>query len=134
MSAHPHAASMLQYAQDAAETDKPWQRWEVKTPTSNSWTIIVGHPQWLKVCDYRRKPRTIKVNGFNVPEPLKEVKDGTTVWLVCCHHEEFADWYAYWQNDPWKHRALKRGLLHATKENAVAHAKAMLGIDPNEGE
>ena len=27
---------------------------------------------------------------------------------------------------------LKRGLVHATKEADVAHAKALLGIDPNE--
>ena len=32
MTAHKHAALMLQYAQDAAETDKPWKRWEVKIP------------------------------------------------------------------------------------------------------
>jgi len=28
MTAHKHADLMLQYAQDAMETDKPWERWE----------------------------------------------------------------------------------------------------------
>ena len=35
MTAHKHANLMLQYAQDAMETDKPWERWEVKAP--NEW-------------------------------------------------------------------------------------------------
>lgn len=25
---HIHAAAMAEYAKDAAETDKPWERWE----------------------------------------------------------------------------------------------------------
>ena len=29
MAKHIHADLMLQYAQDAMETDKPWERWEV---------------------------------------------------------------------------------------------------------
>ena len=125
---HPHAALMLQYAQDAAETDKPWERWEYLL-SGDTWVGLWNHPRWNFEMKYRRKPKTIKVNGFNVPEPLKEITDGAIVWLAPCHHEEFADRYAYWKDERWKRRALQRGLFHATKEDAAAHAKAMLGID-----
>lgn len=30
MTAHKHAAAMLQYAQDAAESVTPWEMWEYK--------------------------------------------------------------------------------------------------------
>lgn len=127
---HTHAHLMALYAQDAAETDKPWERWEVKNPTSHQWSSLKDNPWWIDTCEYRRKPKTIKVNGFEVPEPLKEVADGATVWLAVCHQEKFVEWYDYWKNESWIELALQRGLLHETKEAAVAHAKAMLGIDP----
>ena len=30
MTAHKHAALMLQYAEDAQTTDKPWELWEMR--------------------------------------------------------------------------------------------------------
>lgn len=38
--------------------------------------------------------------------------------------------WAVWCGDVCDTRWLPRGILHSTKEAAVAHAKAMLGIDP----
>ena len=38
MTAHKHADLMLQYAQDAMETDKSWEWWEVKVPMTKSNT------------------------------------------------------------------------------------------------
>lgn len=62
--AHPHAESMKLYAEDAAETDKPWERWEFRRPGSkrgNCWVSFTGlgdqpHPSWSDGCEYRRKP------------------------------------------------------------------------------
>lgn len=53
--AHKHADLMMQYALDAAETDKPWERWEVKDWRDN-WTDLVSGPSWNIALDYRRKP------------------------------------------------------------------------------
>lgn len=128
---HPHAHLMALYAQDAAETDKPWLRWEVKNPASQQWSPLKDNPWWVDTCEYRRKPKTIKVNGFDVPEPLKEAVTGQTVWLALPHSSEYA-LVCSADSVSWKQLALKRGLFHATKEAAVAHAKAMLGIDPEE--
>lgn len=58
---HPHADKMLQYAQDAQETDRPWRRWECNT--FDNWHDLDHHPLWIKSCDYRRKPQTVKVSG-----------------------------------------------------------------------
>jgi hypothetical protein len=76
---HPHAASMLLYAQDAAETDKPWERWQVARPgPSPKWfgfDAVEGDaeafPTWDVACIYRRKPKTIRVGEVDVPAPLR---------------------------------------------------------------
>ena len=69
---HPHAASMLLYAQDAAKTDKPWERWEF-TGSDDGFNGCLKHPEWREDFKYRRKPKTITVNGIRVPEPAREV-------------------------------------------------------------
>ena len=42
MTAHKHAALMLQYAQDAVETAKPWERWELRPMGSAQWHACSG--------------------------------------------------------------------------------------------
>lgn len=82
---------------------------------------------------YRVKPeapKTIKVNGFDVPEPMREAPVLDTrcfiAWpLVADYFEE-----VFWSAEGYIILCLSRGLLHSTQEAAVAHAKAMLGIDP----
>lgn len=75
--------------------------------------------------------KTIKVNGFDVPAPMSEapmIDDGyftpqTGYEVFYCANK--------WRSDGYDHRFLSRGLVHSTKSAAIAHAKAMLGIDPN---
>jgi hypothetical protein len=62
MTAHKHAALMAEYAKDAAETDKPWERWEVRNQTCpideyRVWNTCRSHPEWVEGCEYRRKPK-----------------------------------------------------------------------------
>lgn len=57
MSAHPHAENMRLYAEDAAETDKPWERWEYMW--SGRWNPLGGDPDW-SYDDYRRKPKPLE--------------------------------------------------------------------------
>ena len=70
MTAHKHAALMAQYAQDAAETDRPWERWQVYIMGGwRNWDIpFTFYPE----SEYRRKPRTININGYEVPEPVRK--------------------------------------------------------------
>ena len=65
---HPHAELMALYAQDAMETNKPWERWEYRDAPEDGWYSCVKPPQWAASVQYRRKTRTIRINGFDVPE------------------------------------------------------------------
>lgn len=79
---------------------------------------------------YRVKPRTIKVNGFNVPEPMRDgLAIGDTYWIVYPSNKDMYDSFK-WAGDETDVMRLSRGICHTTKEAAIAHVKAMLGIDP----
>lgn len=127
---HPHAALMAEYAKDAAETETPWTRWEFRHG-NGEWQPKRNHPEWLVAYQYRRKPeppKNIMVNGFEVPAPLDDVKIGTKVYVANALSTELCAPVTY---GSWHATYLNRKIIHATKEAAVAHAKAMLGIDPS---
>jgi hypothetical protein len=70
---HPHADNMLLYAKDAAETDKPWVRWECREGVAGaSWFDLRNHPSWQASCVYRRKPVSVLT-----PE---QIADGWVEW------------------------------------------------------
>ena len=87
-----------------------------------------SHPNKYRIKP--EEPKTIKVNGFDVPEPMREAPvEGVRYYVASTQSRE---WYLSrtwggWELDL---RCLQRGLVYSTKEAAVAHAKAMLGIDP----
>lgn len=125
MTAHKHAALMLQYAQDAAETDKPWERWEWKG--EREWIPLSREFAFSIRFEYRRKPSTLTYT-ITIPEPLREALEvGETYWLAEPWAESLAHEYE-WVGHASAMRCLKRGLCFATKEDAIAAAKAMLPI------
>ena len=130
MTAHKHAALMLQYAQDWAETDKPWKRWEFAAP-GDKFVSLSSHPYWDEKYEYRRKPRTLTYT-VTIPEPLREAPEvGTIVYIPTPLAEELASMYG-WYGSQSDDRLLKRGLCFATREDAIAAAKAMLPIKGEE--
>jgi len=73
---------------------------------------------------------TITVNGFKVPKPMsKEPAEGSEYFFPVLTAADFAG-VDRWQGDNFDDRWLYRNICHTTKEAAIAHAKAMLGIDP----
>lgn len=58
MSKHPHAEVMAQYAQDALETDTPWERWHYRWAPDLPWREFEFHPRWHPDHEYRRKPES----------------------------------------------------------------------------
>lgn len=80
---------------------------------------------------YRLKPRTITVNGREIVAGESEKPDhGATYWVPCLDKEVFFTEYVWNKDgDPVDTRCLQYGLVHLTKEAAIAHAKAMLNID-----
>lgn len=116
---------MALYAQDAMETDKPWERWKWRAP-GGTWTQLNDHPVWGEGIEYRRKPQVILVNGIEVPAPeTKAPAPGTTYFIADpanANHQRPRSWV----DKGCDHEVLKRGLVHLTPSVAIAHAKAML--------
>ena len=122
---HIHAAAMAEYAKDAAETDMPWERWEVSmTDSGDEYRNLLGHPDWAVTRKYRRKPKTILINGHEVPEPCRTPFEiGDVYWTFTFF---FADVIkVYWYGDSEDHNALKNGFIHLTKEAAEKHFNAL---------
>lgn len=80
---------------------------------------------------YLREIKTIIVNGFEVPapvrEPLKLGEDYFVPSVTCIDFIDCDSWDGYETDETF----MSRGLIHRTKAAAAAHAKAMCGIDPN---
>jgi hypothetical protein len=124
MTAHKHAAAMALYAQDAAETDMPWRRWE--TNPGGQWMSFDGSPEWDVNQDYRRKPRTIRIGERDVPEPMRIAPAiGSKYWCVRLIATAGVAPES-WDGGTWDCDLLARGLCHTTKEAAIAHAEALI--------
>ena len=138
MPAHKHAALMLQYAQDAMETDKPWERWEVRIAANVQPNAVFErmsfHPQWDVNNEYRRKPQIIKVTvsgkDMEFPEPEKvEPPDGTRYWMPTQRSAFGFDIQKYiWEGDDDDFGFLNHGLIHLSPESAQAHADVLNAI------
>ena len=122
---HIHAAAMAEYAKDAAETDMPWERWEVSMAESgDEYRNLLGHPDWAVTREYRRKPKTILINGHEVPEPCRTpVEIGDAYWTFTSFFADVIE--VYWYGDDENHNALKNGFIHLTKEAAEKHFNAL---------
>ena len=126
---HPHAALMLEYAKDAAETETPWYGWQGRTPSHSEWFECTHTPLWCAGSEYRRKPTppaTININGFEVPEPLrKEPNYGDEYYTLGALNQNRK---FLWQGTALDVRRLQLGLVHLTAEPAMIHTKALVSF------
>ncbi len=119
---------MLAYAQDAMESEKPWERWEYYCFIKGKWVPIHKSPLWDDGTEYRRKPRTININGFEVPEPVREpLEYRQDYYMPSIAFDPGTDHHT-WRGDKYDDEWLARGLIHLTKEAAETHAKALLSF------
>ena len=121
---HIHAAAMAEYAKDAAETDMPWELWEVSmTESGDEYRNLFGHPGWAVTRKYRRKPKTILINGHEVPEPCRTpLKDGEVYWTISIVGGSTS---LLWADDYLDSSYLENGFIHLTKEAAEKHFNAL---------
>lgn len=128
MPAHKHADLMMQYAKDAAETETPWMRWEVLEEKTGEWGSLYSPPRFCPELKYRRKPRTIRIGDYDVPEPEREPLElGQQYYYVNLGNADC--WYCdYWANRGWEIRLLKMGLIHLTRSAAELHARALISL------
>ena len=124
--AHKHAALMALYAQDAMETNEPWERWALFLPNGCGWVDCTSNPSWYDHIEYRRKPKMISVtlaNGdvLSWPESYTGVLLlGTSYWSLGLtevrHHT--------WSNSHIEQLVKEQGLLYLVKEDAKEALRA----------
>ena len=129
MTAHKHAALMLQYAQDAAETDKPWEQWEILR--GKSWCDLTENPTWIEYMEYRRKPQVIRVGRHEFPKPISEALEiGMKYWFISFSEDlgEFSPFRVPWNGDKVDKAYLDGRVIHLTEASAQAHADVLNAI------
>ncbi len=129
--AHVHAKLIQQFAKDAMEYDDPWKLWEVSYDCGDNWNSFSPHnnPGFNDAYLYRRKQETIDINGHKVPKPLSEDEiEDDTVYYVPCFLDEIS--FSIRVNGSYINIMYyaQKGLLHKTKEAAIAHARALISF------
>lgn len=126
MTTYKYAAELRAMADRAEVSETPWDvlEWRLTNNEHFPWKALGGIPN-LTSRIYRVKPRTITVNGVEVPEPLREAPaEGSLFWMVSLLDAEPS--VVQWSTSRTYMRCLERGLLHATQKNAQAHIDALL--------
>lgn len=101
--------------------------WVFVHPTLTLHRILSGDVM------FRLKPKTRVINGFTVPAPLTKAPDNGIYYLADSTSDSWSSIHPfYWNGDPTDLKWLKRGLCFATREAAIANAKAVCGINPEE--
>ena len=121
---HIHAELMAQYAEDAKQHDRPWELWQ--HGDHEDWVGCTTHPSWYKGHSYRRKPQTIMIGEYEVPEPCREVPEtGQKDWAI--HPINRVEPFT-WYNSKACHDALESGFVHLTEEAAETHYEAFKSL------
>lgn len=130
MAGHKHAAAMAEYAKDAAETERPWERWESRINLPGHGTSWRGHAAaiaWDEDREYRRKPRTLKIAGREIEEPLSSLVQGQEAWSWDAVGFVVQSKPATFDNQFWSH-AVTNGRAFSTPEAAKAAYDAITAL------
>lgn len=101
----------------------------------HSFVVATHEKIFLYPGAFSLAPRTHVVNGFTVPEPEDDFLTDPDLYYVADVTSEYWAFGKNWRGTDRDQMLVIRGLVHLTKEAAIANAKAMLGIDPySEGE
>lgn len=125
---NPHAALIAEYCEDWKNNIKPWKGWECKDDACDKWTDLDSHPNWYKTTQYRRKPKTISINGFDVPMPISVKPEIGQIFYAALPTARYFYHEVTWENDCSDVRMFERGFCHLDKESAIIHAKALLSF------
>ena len=119
---HIHAAAMAEYAKDALETVKPWERWEFSCQ-KQEYKTLWDHPTWHEKNKYRRKSKVILINGHEVPEPHRTpLKDGEVYWALSFFSGATS---LSWADYDFDNSYLENGFVHLTRDAAEKHYEAI---------
>jgi hypothetical protein len=98
----------------------------------NHHSYRTSTPAFHDAHTFRIKPKTININGYEVPEPCREpLNYGERYWCVCLDFGSFVLEHE-WDGVAVDLELLEKGLIHKTKEAGTAHAKALLSFTTKE--
>ena len=108
--------------------EHPEDEFEVYSDFAETWVKLSILPDVLRnASDIRLKPRTI-TREITHPEPLRDAPEHrTTLYRAASEISERYD-LVLWHNIDYQARWLRDGLLHSTKEAAIAHGKALAWV------
>lgn len=108
---------------------EPWKHFERYLPIPEEW-VTMRSCSWFTDCDteFRSKPKTININGFKVPEPVRRPLDKGVRYYIPMLFGRFGYSPTVWDGDEFDIKTLKMGIMHLTKEAAIAHTKALLSF------
>lgn len=131
MKGHIHAELMMQYAENAKTTDKPWELWQTTT-ADQPWSDLTRTPLWNTLSLYRRKPKMKLIHGVEVPDIGITPEYGDMYYLADVYAVDLFDRpQATGRLDKhWASLGLCYPYTEDGKQAAILHAKAMLGIAP----
>lgn len=123
-----HHELILQYAEDAQKSAEPWKLWQVES-WCGGWVTLGAPPQWSVCRKYRRKPRTIRIGEYDVPEPIRvEPLQGESIYIVDPGISSYCRMRDYRADSIYTTGAFKRGLVHTTPEAAELHGRALASL------
>lgn len=122
--AHLHAEAMMEYAKDAAKMAEPWKNWEFYHPLLG-WRNLGANPDWDINRGYRRKQPKVTINGIECVAGVKEPVFDELYYVASITQAAF---YFKVRYTGAYQLNVERGLVHRTKEDAIAMAKAMLNF------
>ena len=129
MTPHPQAA-ILRAIADGEELEQAYDQ-EPKWRAVDSTTVldwITNDPLKDYTPYFRIKPKTININGIEVPKPMRETpKDDVSFWLADPTNQTGVCEFK-WHPCPTHKGWLEAGFCHSTKEAATIHANALLSF------
>lgn len=126
MTPHPHKDILIAIA-NGLKTNEievkhyQWQEWQNGREYS-SWMSPTTAGNW----QVRLVPKTMLFNGQQLPVPMETAPEkGAIVYLPDLAKKDKSCWMV-WDNTKWQEKLLDQGLVHSTKEAAIAWANAMI--------
>lgn len=104
---------------------------EYRDEGDTRWQPKPDGQSFLRGCDYRAVQPTIKINGFDVPKPMERAPEMNSEYFLPSLGSTGYYCKRIWTSDAQDKIYLNGGVVHNNKAAAIAHAKAMLGLDTN---
>ena len=102
---------------------------------NDDWKPLDEHETHIRVLTngffmFRLAQEMITIDGISFPAPESEPPElGTEYWIAELSYEYYATTIPIlWADDSADHMYLKRGLIHLSRENAVAHTEALIKL------